>query len=211
MQEIKNSTAYKIALKEKILEHAMTMFINHGIRAVKMDDIANDLQISKRTLYELYINKEELLYEGIKVSMTRRAEELSKMVSGLDNVMDIIIEVFKRKVDEFKTTNPQFYTDLIRYPKVREYFTKDKDKSRMQMMEFMKRGIDEGYFRPNVNYELLGRILESQSTFVMSERLYLVYSMQDILYNMIFVFIRGICTQKGLEVLDAFADKYKDL
>ena len=95
MQEIKNSTAYKIALKEKILEHAMTMFINHGIRAVKMDDIANDLQISKRTLYELYINKEELLYEGIKVSMTRRAEELSKMVSGLDNVMDIIIDANK--------------------------------------------------------------------------------------------------------------------
>lgn len=207
MQEIKNSTAYKIALKDRILETAMIMFAEQGIRAVKMDDIANALQISKRTLYELYDNKEELLFEGIKKTVKQRSEELSVMAGSMDNVMDIIIEVFKRKVNEYKSTNPQFYTDIIKYPKVLEYFIQDKEKTRSQIIEFMKRGVSEGFFRTNVNYELFGKILETHNSFIMSDRLYLKYSMPELLYNMIFVIIRGVCTQKGLDVLDAFADK----
>lgn len=50
MQEIKNTTTYKESLKEKILSAAMSLFIEKGIKAVKMDDIANSLSISKRTI-----------------------------------------------------------------------------------------------------------------------------------------------------------------
>lgn len=57
MQEKKNISTYREALKDKILETAMVAFAEKGIRAVKMDDIANSLSISKRTLYEIYGNK----------------------------------------------------------------------------------------------------------------------------------------------------------
>ena len=62
MQDFKNISTYKEALKDKILTTAMTAFARNGIRAVKMDDIANALSISKRTLYEVYRNKEDLLF-----------------------------------------------------------------------------------------------------------------------------------------------------
>lgn len=62
---------YRKEIKEKILQLATTMFFQHGIRKVKMDDIANHLKISKRTLYELYQNKEtcfmKFLYSIINV------------------------------------------------------------------------------------------------------------------------------------------------
>lgn len=62
---------YRKEIKEKILQLATTMFFQHGIRKVKMDDIANYLKISKRTLYELYQNKEtcfmKFLYSIINV------------------------------------------------------------------------------------------------------------------------------------------------
>ena len=62
MQDFKNISTYKEGLKEKILSTAMAAFYKNGIRAVKMNDIANALSISKRTLYELYKNKEDLLF-----------------------------------------------------------------------------------------------------------------------------------------------------
>ena len=57
MQEIKDLNAYRTSLKDKILEAAMDAFTKNGIRAVKMDDIAMSLSISKRTLYEIYGGK----------------------------------------------------------------------------------------------------------------------------------------------------------
>ena len=55
MQEIKETTAYKKSLKGRIMETAMKAFAERGVKAVKMDDIAQMLSISKRTLYEIYV------------------------------------------------------------------------------------------------------------------------------------------------------------
>lgn len=206
MQENKNNTVYKLSLRDKILDTAMIMFTSKGIRAVKMDDIANSLQISKRTLYELYSDKEHLLLEGLKKHINLRSAEMHKMAEEKDNVMDIILEVFLRKVDEFKKTDPQFYDDILRYPEVTKYFQQDKEHAQEQMESFMKRGVAEGYFRENVNYELICTMFDLQHKIIMSNRMYNKYSMHEILDSFIFVFLRGVCTKKGIDVLDAFKD-----
>ena len=69
---------YRKEIKEKILQLATTMFFQHGIRKVKMDDIANYLKISKRTLYELYQNKEDLLYEVFVLNNQREIKKIEK-------------------------------------------------------------------------------------------------------------------------------------
>ena len=61
-----SQTCYKMELRNRILKAAMTEFLHKGVKSVKMDDIANTLAISKRTLYEIYSNKEELLLEANK-------------------------------------------------------------------------------------------------------------------------------------------------
>lgn len=61
-----NSSQYRNELKFRIIRTAMPLFKQKGIKAVRMDDIANILSISKRTLYEIYNNKEDLLLEGVK-------------------------------------------------------------------------------------------------------------------------------------------------
>ena len=78
MQEIKETNSYRLALKDKILDAAMNAFMKRGIRAVKMDDIAQQLTISKRTLYEIYEDKEELLYRSIIKYDKLRLERLTQ-------------------------------------------------------------------------------------------------------------------------------------
>ena len=65
-----SQTCYKLELLNRILKAAMTEFLHKGVKSVKMDDIANTLAISKRTLYEIYSNKEELLLEAVRRSST---------------------------------------------------------------------------------------------------------------------------------------------
>jgi len=71
-------------------------------------------------------------------------------------------------------------------------------------MAFMERGVNEGYFRKDMNYELVGRIFEALSRYMMENELYRSYSMEELFRNMIFVSLRGFCTKKGVDTLDTF-------
>ena len=77
MRKTGNITAYRENLRNKILNTAMTLFKQRGIKAVRMDDIATEMGISKRTLYEIYSNKEDLLYECVKNDGKTMTERLS--------------------------------------------------------------------------------------------------------------------------------------
>ena len=95
MNRVIGQTPYRQELRERILKAAMSEFFEKGIKAVKMDDIARRLSISKRTVYEIYSNKEELLLEGMKAA-EREFDEHMKHFSEQDNhhVMDILIEFY---------------------------------------------------------------------------------------------------------------------
>ena len=84
-------SSYRKDLKERILVTSMRAFKEHGIRSVRMDDIATTLGISKRTIYEIYSNKEELLLDGIM--REDKARKLDSQLYAQDKshtVMDLI-------------------------------------------------------------------------------------------------------------------------
>ena len=204
MQELKSLSAYRQGLKGKILDTAMTLFARNGIKAVKMDDIARTLNISKRTIYELYENKEVILFEGIKRYNQRREEEMSQFVKGNTNVMDIILNVYKVKVEEFRFTNSLFYDDLEKYPDVMAYLEKSRDENRKELIAFLNKGVKEGYFREDINNDLVTILFDSIGQLFLQKRLYARFSIESVLNNIMFISLRGICTIKGIEVLDNF-------
>ena len=204
MQELKSLSAYRQGLKGKILDTAMTLFAKYGIKAVKMDDIARTLNISKRTIYELYENKEVILFEGIKRYNQRREEEMSQFVKGNTNVMDIILNVYKGKVEEFRFTTPLFYDDIEKYPDVMAYLEKSREENRKELIAFLNKGVKEGYFREDINNDLVTILFDSIGQLFLQKRLYARFSIESVLNNIMFISLRGICTIKGIEVLDNF-------
>ena len=204
MQEIKDLTPYRQSLRDRILDAAMILFAKHGIRAVKMDDVSHALSISKRTLYELYDNKEQVLLEGVKKYRKKRHEEFLQEVERSKDVMDIILYIYRIKMEAFQLVNPNFYSDLARYPNILASIERDHDEQHKQFMDFMQRGISEGYFRSDLNYDLIGRLFEALGRYMMENELYRSYSMEELFRNMIFVTLRGFCTKKGVDKLDTF-------
>jgi AcrR family transcriptional regulator len=201
MREKSETTAYRQTLKSKILDVSLVQFTTHGIRAVKMDDIARELGISKRTLYELYADKEELLYQGVCRYNRQKQEYISRYAEG-HHVIDVIMEAYQVKVNEVKRVDAVFFTDILRYPKVEEYIKAERERTRMSFRRFMTRGVAEGMFRQDVNYDIISHLFDAVGNHIMSNKLLQTYSFEALFINLFLVPLRGFCTPKGVEVLD---------
>ena len=112
MQNNNELTNYRKGLKTKILDTAMMLFKKNGIKAVKMDDIANYLSISKRTLYEIYDNKEDLLLEGVKNDVAMRRKNMEEFRQSNDDVLQVIMHFYQVKLIEIGSINPDYYLDM---------------------------------------------------------------------------------------------------
>ena len=203
MQKINCQTAYRRELRNRILSVSMDEFHAQGVRAVKMDDIACKLSISKRTLYEIYANKEELLLEGIEhfeTAMNRYMEEFAADASH--NVIDIILEFFHMKIEHTASMNPLFLDELSKYPKVLAFFEQQHCKMRQNQNAFLKRGVQEGYFRSDIDYDIVTKIGDAAMDYVMRTQMYRTYKLDYLFHNVTLLFLRGICTEKGVRLLD---------
>ena len=204
MQEIKIISAYRKSLKTRILEAASDAFSQKGIKSVRMDDIAQSLNISKRTLYEIYENKEVLLFECLKTSKARAQEEMTFIAAQQNNVMDIILDIYRSKMSQLQKINPQFYSDLEKYPQLQSFLEEQHDKDRTKLKDFLRRGIEEGYFKGDINVDIIANVFDAINEYMMSHKLYTEFPLEQLFNNMLFVTIRGICTQKGVAVIDTF-------
>ena len=202
MQVLRETTAYRASLRERIIEKAMQDFSRDGIRAVKMDMLAKELGISKRTMYEIFEDKETLLFEGIKVYGERKREYMHSYAEEGHDVIDIIMEAYHMKVEEVRAVNPDFYLDLMKYPRLAQHMKEAQQKSREGFLAFMKRGVDDGYFRPDVNYELVPHIFDALGQYILTNSLVQQYSVEELFSNCFLIALRGFCTDKGLHTID---------
>ena len=202
MQEIKDISDYKLNLKARIPDVAMQLFTDRGINAVRMDDVAQTMGISKRTIYELYDKKEDLLFEVVVKHFRQRMERMEQAVSHCSNVMEILLEVYHMKVSDFKETNPLFFTEMVRYPQVKRFLDEQNDVMRDNSLLFIQRGVDEGYFRADLNYQMAVLQFDAMGEYIMQKELYRQYSIEDIFRNLVFVSLRGLCTDNGIKAID---------
>lgn len=199
----------KAEQKDRILSYAIENFSRNGIRNVKMDDIASDLGISKRTLYQLFKDKENLLVECFKYSEKRSAELYSELTESTDNILELYTKWLKMRIDEIRSINPQFFSDLNKYSRVQKYFRDVSAMKSKEGLKFINMGIAQGLFRNDINYNVLLRISEITAESIMRNELYLEYSYDDLFGSASIMSVRGICTKKGYDLLDQYIESYK--
>lgn len=189
-------------LHGRILETAMPVFKKRGVKSVRMDDIAAMLSISKRTLYELFDNKEALLLEGIKRSKEQTEAHLIKYAASGANEMDVLIEFLRVQMNGLQDVCPEYFTDINHYDSVMDYLHAKNDSHRERAREFTRRGIEHGYFIPTINYDIFTEICDIMMEQVMKLRMYEKYPMTDIIRTIVSLLLRGCCTEKGRQMLD---------
>ena len=194
---------YRNELKERILEYSEKEFYANGVRQVKMDNIANYLSISKRTLYEIYPTKEDLLLECVKKHDKTHESRIEQYIEESNpNAIEIIIFSYKIKLEYFLQLNPLFLEELCKYKRVINYFDA-RDKERDTNFEWLfNRGVEEGFFRKDLNPRIISNMFTVSLKEAIDNELYKEFGMEYLFRDIVFTLIRGICTIKGIEAID---------
>lgn len=193
---------YRRDLKEKILQQACEKFNKLGIKDVKMDDIAHSLSISKRTLYEIYPTKEDLLLESLNYHSGRSRQTMSECLDESSNVMDILYHLYHTQTLNLTAVSPLFIEDMKRYPRVMEYVQIQQLHNREQARKYFDRGVKEGFFVNRIDFDLLSELISYIHDSIMQKRLYFRYPLEKIFTHTLLMFIRSICTEKGIKEID---------
>lgn len=194
--------------KKRIVEVAKQMFFARGIRAVRMDDIARECGISKRTLYEIFSDREELIEESLCSHASERAHNSFAVLEGADNVLHAFWLVFSSNV-ELCGSNTAIIFDEIRryYPKVMERLLPILHEEVVShTREKLAKGVSDGLIMPSLDLDFFARALtnyvyglgvieENTSTtgIVITERT---------VPSAVLIFLRGISTEKGRRYID---------
>lgn len=194
---------YRQELRNKIIDYAMAEFYKRGVKAVKMDEISRGLHVSKRTVYEIFGDKEELLLAGMKMQQAKEMQALEEFANTqARNVIDIISYVYKLQMRRNEQVGVVFYEEIHKIPRVVEFMREYHSKEREEGGKFFATGVKEGLFRPELNYEVLSEVGHVAMEEIMHRQLYRIYSMQELFDNYVLTVIRGFCTERGLLALD---------
>ena len=116
--------------------------------------------------------------------------------------MDVILEAYRMKMEEIRSVNPVFYIDLVKYPKLQEQLRENNEHSHDDFIAFMHRGVEEGFLRADVNYEMIPHMFDAIGQYVIDHNMVQKYTVEELFSNYFLIALRGLCTEKGLRLID---------
>lgn len=209
MGENTKHPVFRPELRERIIETAVEAFTIHGIKSITMDDIANSLGISKRTLYEVFSDKETLLEECILRGQKEADEFVKEVLATAENVLEVLLKCYLRSIEKFHATNKKFFEDIKKYPKAYELLRSRSDQDSEETIQFFKDGVKQGIFRADVNFAIVNLLVRQQIDLLMNTDICKRYSFLEVYESIMFTYLRGISTEKGAQELEAFIQEYR--
>lgn len=192
-------------LKERIIQTALVSFAKYGVKSITMDEIASNLGISKRTLYETFKDKEAILMECYMYKKKLRNDYAIEVMKESDNVLDVILKVQKRQLEDMLTINQRFFEDLFKYyPRVEQTIREDQQKHQKEATLFFKKGVGQGIFRKDVDFDIISMLITEQINWLMHSQVKEQFPFVKVFRAILYTYMRGISTPKGQEILEEF-------
>ena len=193
---------------EMIVEHCCNLFQRYGIKSVTMSDIADELGMSKKTLYAIFPNKADLVLQTKTFKNDIVKTDIQKIKATADNAIDELISISNYIAHEFGDCNPSMLFDMKKYyPQV--WAVHEKYKMEFvynSMTSNMERGIAEGLYREKINKDILTRLYLVRLESFFDHEIFppTTYSFAEVHGAFINYHIRGIATEKGLKTLTKY-------
>ena len=185
------------------------MFVEQGIKSVRMDDIASTIGVSKRTLYEMFESKDELLYLAIRHMQRCKLEHIQSSVQSSRDSLAYLLDALALMLDN-KEAHRRISHNLRKfYPATFERVRKEAEEENGRLLfSMIKHYIDCGLILPTVDIRLSVTILYyTATTLVVSAgnmSLPEGVSLEDALNYTIVNFFRGIATIEGVHQIDQY-------
>ncbi len=191
------------------------MFRRHGIRSITMDDIAKQLGVSKKTIYQHFPDKEELVVEIVKLNITRHMDHM-EMCCGTSakDAIDELLQVTDQVSRMIQSYNPIMFYDLQKYhPNAWIKFRQFRDHELLtKIKENLLRGISEGLYRENLNIDIISKMRLEQVDMSFD---YNVFPSTEYRFDVVMVsltehFLYGLLSLKGHKLINQYKNIKED-
>ncbi len=192
-------------IKERIQQKAHEMFMRFGIRSVSMDDIAVQLGMSKKTLYQYFADKDELVEAVLGDEITQGQQDCTGCFSASKDAVDEIFLTMEHIVEQFRNMNPMVLYDLQKFHHTSfQKFLKYKNEFLFEVIrKNMERGIKEELFRPEINVDVLSKFRIETMMLAFNMDLFppRKYNLAEVTREIIEHFLYGLSTLKGHKLI----------
>jgi AcrR family transcriptional regulator len=203
-----------LELKERILLKAEALFWKFGTRSITMDDISHDIGISKKTLYQHFTDKDDIVYQVMLYRLDKNRENVScQMATAHDPVEEILLasEMMRQHLAEM---NPALLIDVQRhYPRAWQVCTEFKEKFLLESIRSnLKRGIEEELYRPEIDVEIMARLRIELMRMAFDTEVFPrgLTAMIEVQIQLLHHFVRGILTEKGLFIYNQYVKEHQN-
>lgn len=199
---------------ERILAGSLELFFKAGIKSVTMDDIARHLGISKKTIYQFFTDKNELVIALVRKRMQDDECQMKDIMEQSSDVIERMLNMMKCSEDIFSRINPILIHDLQKYhPEAWAVFQQFKSGVVIRTLEqLLSEGVTQGYIRTDIDVKVMARMRMHQvelgfntSVFPLAE-----FSPWQVQYQFLEHFNYGICTLEGYKLLEQHKNVKKE-
>ncbi|SIO50195.1 DNA-binding transcriptional regulator, AcrR family [Chitinophaga niabensis] len=201
----------KMEVQERILDTAFNLFRQYGTRSITMDEIAQKMGISKKTLYAHFADKSDLVVNVMSRHLKLMEEQC---LAGKEQSKDAIEELFlvmKMLDDKLRNMNPVAMMDLQKFhAKAYQIFEQHKDVFMLQMVrQNLERGIREELYRPDLDLEILSRFRTASAMFCFQPDMFAMsgFDMTRVQRVLLENFLFGVVTLKGYKQIEEYKSK----
>ena len=194
--------------KVKVISVAEDLFMRLGVRSITMDEVARTLSMSKKTLYQCFENKDQLVSATMIAHIEREEEAFKRIHEASGNAIEEIhglAEIMRKNLGQL---NPSTLFDIQRFHShAWETFLDFKDKCiQGHTADNIVRGVNEGYYRPEIDANIMARLRVEQVSLMFKPS---VFSSADFDFKQVQLqvldhFIHGLLTDKGRELYEQF-------
>lgn len=193
---------------ERIIEGGEELFLKAGIKSVTMDDIAKHLGMSKKTIYQFFKDKNELVTALVKKKLKEDEEQMIEFINKSSNVIEEMINMTKCSEDMFSRINPIVIHDMQKYhPDAWKVFQQFKNEVLISTLEeLLTKGIKQGYIRPEIDVKIVARMRVNTVELGFNTTIFPIAEFNTWKVQVQFLdhFNYGICTLKGYKLLNQY-------
>lgn len=198
----------KLDTQQHILLQTDLLFSQYGIKSITMDDIAKHLGMSKKTIYQHFDDKNDLVLKLMRNKMDTQCCVMDGCTHQADNAIHELFLAIVNMMDMLSKINPVMIHDIQKfYPEAWAHFKNFRENFLLQKTrDNLKWGIKEGYFRPDLDVEILSRLRVEQIEISLNQSIFPVqqFSLPQVAKQLTLHFIYGICTPKGFELIKQY-------
>lgn len=193
---------------EQILKGASDLFFQYGIKNVTMDDIAKHLGMSKRTIYENFPTKDDIVNTLLRNHLEQSIAQCNERCGESKNAIEEIVLMMQHIREMFSRMDSRILFDLKKFhTKAWQEFRDYKQGFLMKSISNnIKRGMEEGLYRKGLNVDVLARLRIEQVELAWNPDIFppSKYALKDVQLAMLDHFLYGICNAKGYTMVEKY-------